>query len=116
MARCYRHLPLQTQVKHAKRVWSVVRKVKLDDNDVLVCYGGTQFQDGLWSNLKHRVPQKMNIGGKSDHDNLETWAAFWVWRDRRSSKVDLFAELGATVAACRDAGECLQGCKHYFTK
>ena len=92
-------------MKHAKKVWSKVSKVDLGDDDVLVCYGGTQLQDGLWSNLKGRTPTKMNTSEDYDRDNLETWVAFWAWRYRRSLSVDLFAELGATVAACREAGE-----------
>jgi hypothetical protein len=104
-ARCYRHLPCRTSVKHAKKIWSAVRKVKLSEDDVLVCYGGTQLQDGLWSHLKNAIPRTLNTAQELSIDTLNKYASFWVWKFRRSVSLDLFSELGATVRAAREAGD-----------
>jgi hypothetical protein len=104
-ARCYRHLPCRTSVKHAKKIWSAVRKVKLSEDDVLVCYGGTQLQDGLWSHLKNAIPRTLNTAQELSIDTLNKYASCWVWKFRRSVSLDLFSELGATVRAAREAGD-----------
>jgi hypothetical protein len=96
-ARCYRHLKTNTRVKHSKRIYAAVRKLKLQDGEVLVCYGGTQLQDGLWKHLGDSVPQTMNTRSDAMKAKLEQWMHYWAWRFRRASCKDMFVELGATI-------------------
>jgi hypothetical protein len=100
-ARCYRHHKNNTRVKHSRRVYASARKVELSNGDVLMCYGGTQLQDGLWKHLGDHVPGNMNTGSDKMQKQLAKWVAYWAWRFRRASCLDMFAELGATVAAVR---------------
>jgi hypothetical protein len=98
-ARCYRHQPQNTRVKHCKRIYCSVRKLKMLSGEVLVCYGGTQLQDGLWKHLKSHVPSTMNTSSAHMRAKLDKWVAYWAWRYRRASKVDMFRELGHTIAS-----------------
>ena len=103
-ARCYRRLPLNTRVKHVKKIWVAVRQLVLEDGDVMVCYGGTQLQDGLWAHLKDTVPKTMNTNTDNAEDNMHNWVAFWAWKYRRNDIQDLFSELGAAVRVARESG------------
>ena len=104
-ARCYRRLPLNTRVKHYKKMWTAVKRLVLDDGDVLVCYGGTELQDGLWTHMKKAVPLTMTTSTDGAEGNLEAWVAFWAWKHRRAHVPDMFSELGAAVQAAREADE-----------
>ena len=96
-ARCYRHLPKVTQVKHCKKQFVAVKKLDLKDKGTLFCYGGTQLQDGLWHHVKHHIPATANTSLKT----IAKYVAAWNWRYRRSQSADLFQELGRSVAAVR---------------
>ena len=96
-ARCYRRLRTNTRVKHKKRIYVAVRKLKLESGHILVCYGGTQLQDGLWKHVGDGVPQTLNTSGAVMKDTLEQWVHYWAWRFRRASCKDMFAELGASI-------------------
>ena len=102
-ARCYRHLPLNTRVKHSRKIWTAVRQLELSDGDVLTCYGGTELQDGLWTHLKKHIPHTMNTNCDGSLAKIEQWAKVWAWRHRRSGIVDLFCELGEAVRVLRGA-------------
>ena len=102
-ARCYRHLKNNTRVKHAKKIWTAVRKLALGGGDFLCCYGGTQLQDGLWCHLKRHIPTTANTSSQNNQTQLNKWAYWWVWRFRRSHVLDMFSELGKAVGAARAA-------------
>jgi hypothetical protein len=105
-ARCYRHHENNTRVKHAKRIYACAGKLQLSNGDVLMCYGGTQLQDGLWKHLGDHIPKNMNTGSGEQQKQLAKWVAYWAWRFHRASCLDMFAELGATVAAVRKDQDC----------
>ena len=103
-ARCYRHLQYQTRVNHKKKVWVAVRTLALRGGDVLVCYGGTQLQDGLTAHLKSSIANTMHTGHADDLQNLARRVAVRAWRYRRSHCQDMFAELGSSVSCVRRLG------------
>ena len=59
------------------------------------------MQDGLWKHLGDHIPKTMNTRGDKMQKQLAKWVGYWAWRFRRASCMDMFAELGATVAAVR---------------
>ena len=71
----------------------------METGDVLVCYGGTQLQDGLWKHLKNHVPQQLSTNGDEKRARIAKYLAYWAWRYRRASVADMFHELGNAVAA-----------------
>ena len=73
------------------------QKLNLEDNGMLLCYGGTQLQDGLWHHVKLHIPAAAN----TSLETIAKYVAVWNWRHRRSQSSDLFKELGQSVAAVR---------------
>ena len=100
-ARCYRNLKHHTSVKHKRKQWVAVRQLKLANGDTLCCYGGTELQDGLWKHVKHHIPKTMNTASPQSEQNIGKRVSFWAWRYRRAHQLDMFAELGASVASMR---------------
>ena len=97
-ARCYRKLKSHTSVKHAKKIWVARRKVPREDGTVVLCFGGTCMQDGVWAHLKAALPNTMHTYSEGDIKNLHLYAGAWAWRARRQHIPDLFEELGRAIA------------------
>ena len=100
-ARCYRSMKRSTRVKHSRKIWCAVRKVKMSKNNILLCYGGTQLQDGLWKHLKGRIPSQMSTGEPGSRSAIKKRVALWAWRYRRGNSLDMYSELGVSVMTVR---------------